>query len=275
MQHDDERLKSEALEDLPSGVALSWGFVKPQRRGPKGELSIKKIVEAAINIADKDGLSAVSMKRVSQSLGFSTMSIYRYITSKEDLLLLMQDAVCDVPVPPENPAADWRENMREYVSAAIHIFRQHPWFGDIPITSVPVTPNNLQIVDWVLRSMRHFPFNDFEKMSVVLLLSSYARSSGMIQRDMDRAVQAGASPEAFSGLNYTAALKQLVKPDRFPDLHGIVVSGVYTGEFESGNTVGNDFDFGLERILDGIEHYLSRKTSVERPHNSIQETQSG
>lgn len=258
MQNDDY-LDNEAIKNLPHGVKLSWGIVKQQKRGPKGELSIKQIVEAAVAIADKDGLSAVSMNRVAQSLGYSAMSLYRYITSKEDLLILMQDAVCDIPIPPEGTVTDWRESMREYVRASILIFREHPWFGDIPIMSIPTTPNNLQIVDWVLRSMRDLPLNDYEKMSNILLLSSYARSAGIIQRDMERAVQAGSSPGAVSGFEYTAALKQLVKPERFPDLAPIVVSGAYTGENESENTVGDDFDFGLERILDGIAHYLEHK----------------
>ncbi|TMV48358.1 TetR/AcrR family transcriptional regulator [Paenibacillus mesophilus] len=262
MQNRDQ-LDEEALKHFPNGAKLSWGLAKPSRRGPKGELSIVKIVEAAIAIADKDGLAAVSMNRVAGNLGFTTMSLYRYIASKDDLLFLMQDAVCCIPIPSEGAITDWRENIREYVRACIQVFRDHPWFGDLPITGVPIAPNNLQVIDWVLRSMRDFPLNDYEKMSFLLLISSYSRSCGIIQRDMERAIQAGGSPETFSGLDYTAALKQLVKPDRFPDLYPIVASGVYTGENENDNTVGNDFDFGLERILDGIEHYIAFKTSMK------------
>jgi hypothetical protein len=178
--------------------------------------------------------------------------------------MLMQDAVCEVPIPPETEGKDWREEMREYIKMCTDVFCDHPWFGDLSITSVPLGPNNLQVIDWVLRPMRDFPLNHYEKMSMVLLLSSFARSSGIIRRDMVRAVQAGRSPESFSGLDYTAALKQLVQPERFPNLHPIVMSGAYTGENESENTVGDDFDFGLERILDGIQNYLDLK-KAERP----------
>jgi AcrR family transcriptional regulator len=270
MQKEDH-MEHEAVKNLPRGVALSWGLVKRPQRGPKGELSIKKIVEAAIAIADKDGLSAVSMNRVAMSLGFTAMSLYRYIPSKDDLLLLMQDAVCGIPIPPEEQDIDWRESMREYVRACIQLFRDHPWYGDIPVTSLPVTPNNLQVIDWVLRPMRKFPLNDYEKLSIVLLLSSYGRSSGIIQGDIDRAIQAGTSPAAISGLDYSEGLKQLVKPERFPDLHPIVMSGTYTGENENENenNVGNDFDFGLERILDGIEHYLASKRPVDLMSSEI------
>ena len=115
------------------------------------------------------------------------------------------------------------------------------------------------IVDWALRPLRHLPLNDYEKMSIVLLLSSYARSVGIITRDIDKVVRQGANPDSIIGSSYTLALKQLVKPERFPDLYPVVMSGVYMEEYPSENTVGNDFDFGLERILDGIASYLDRK----------------
>jgi AcrR family transcriptional regulator len=255
--HDD--LDLEAVKALPNGVKLSWGIEKQSKRGPKGELSIQKIVEAAIAIADKDGLSAVSMNRVAGSLGFTTMSLYRYISSKEDLLVLMQDAICAIPIPPEKSESDWREDLREYVNACIEVFRIHPWFGDIPVTGVPLGPNNLLVIDWVLRVLRDFPLNDYEKMSIVLLLSSYSRSSGMIIRDIERAIREGASQDSVSGGHYSAALRHLVKPDRYPHLYPVIQSGAYTDDNANENTVGNDFDFGLERILDGIEHYFVAK----------------
>ncbi|MWC30265.1 TetR/AcrR family transcriptional regulator [Paenibacillus sp. MMS18-CY102] len=246
-----------ALGKLPSGIALSWGIVKQSRRGPKGELSIKKIVDAAIEIADRDGLAGVSMSRVAQSLGFTTMSLYRYITGKEDLLTLMQDAVCAIPIPPEVAGKPWREEMKEYVWACVGVFRDHPWYGDIQIKSVPLTPSNLQVIDWMLRIMRDFPLNDFEKMSFLLLASSYSRACGLIMRDIVRAEREGISAEAFSGVGYGDALKQLVTRERFPDLYPVLMSGAYTDEAD--NPINNDLEFGLERILDGIEHYLQQK----------------
>jgi len=253
-------MDDEVLRSLPNGVALSWGLVKKSTRGPKGELSIAKIVDAAIRIADEEGLAALSMNRVASSLGFTTMSLYRYISSKDDLLLLMQNAACNVPIPPEH--TDWREEMREYVRMCIQVFRDHPWFGDIPVTSVPLTPGNLRIVDWGLRPMRRFPLNDYEKMSFVLLLSGYSRSCGMIMRDMDQALRAGARPEAIKGLDYSAALKMLVKPDEYPNFYPVLMSGAYTEENPEDESLVDDFDFGLERILDGIELYLTRKGSA-------------
>ncbi|MBS4218465.1 TetR/AcrR family transcriptional regulator [Bacillus sp. FJAT-49711] len=247
------------IEGLPSGIAISWGLGKQPQRGPKRELSIEQIVEAAIDIADTEGLEALSMSRLASSLGFTPMSLYRYIPSKDDLLLLMQEKVTDIDYPNGEVETDWREKMRQYVRICIKVFQDHPWFSDIPITSVPVTPNQLKAVDMALRTTRNLPLNDYEKMSIVLLLSGYSRWCGIIIKDMNKAIQTGKLPSEISGLDYTAALKKLVKQENYPDLYPVLMSGAYTEENKEENPVGNDFDFGLERMLDGIEHYLLTK----------------
>ncbi|SET49981.1 TetR/AcrR family transcriptional regulator [Paenibacillus sp. NFR01] len=255
----EETADREVIGKLPPGAAISWGLVKPPKRGPKREMSIQQIVAAAVDLADKEGLGAVSMNRVAAELGYTAMSLYRYIPSKNDLLLLMQEAVCTFEVPAEREQPDWRQDLRDYVAFVVDTFVSHPWFGDVPISSIPITPNNLDYVDWVMRTLRDFPLNDFEKMSILLLLSSYARAVGIIQRDMRRALAAGTSSEEFMGADYGEALKQLVKPDRYPNLYPMIMSGIYTGEMEMDNPVPDDFDFGLERILDGIEAYLAAR----------------
>ncbi|MGE8206872.1 TetR/AcrR family transcriptional regulator [Heyndrickxia sp. NPDC080065] len=262
---EEKSMDDKIAETLPYGVALSWGLGKQPQRGPKRELSLQQIVDAAIAIADKDGLAAVSMSKVAASLGFTPMSLYRYVPSKDDLLLLMQDAACDITIPPIRDGASWRENIREYVQTTIKVFRDHPWFGDIPIFGAPITPNHLKIVDWILRGVRELSLNDYEKMSIILLVSSYARAWGILQRDMEQAIQAGATASTFSGQDYSEALKQLVTAERFPDLYPLIMSGTYTGENIEETNDDDDFDFGLERILDGIEHYLELK----KKHNNI------
>jgi len=257
-------MDNEKMGNLPLGVALSWGLVEPPKRGPKREMSVQKIVETAIAIADEEGLPAVSMSRIASTLGFTTMSLYRYVPSKDDLLLLMMDAACDIDIAEEDKQLDWRGKMRRFVQANISVIRKHPWFTDVTITGVPITPKNLGIADIGLRSTRDLPLNDYEKLSIILLLSSYARSCGIIMNDLERTLRAGKSPGSFTGFDYSDALKKLVTPDRFPDLHPLIMSGVYTHEIEETNPIGDDFEFGLERILDGIEHYLSRKKDLER-----------
>ncbi|GMX65353.1 TetR/AcrR family transcriptional regulator [Paenibacillus elgii] len=247
-------------EGLPPGVALSWGLVKPTQRGPKREMSLKQIVDSALAIADKDGLSAVSMNKVATSLGFTTMALYRYVPSKEDLVLLMQDAVFDISIPEEN-SAHWRENMRTFVLAIMRCFQDHPWLCDIPASGIPITPNNLRIVDWALRMMSDLPLDHREKISIVVMLTSHARVHSFFQRDMDRAVQTGVNSGPVPGVSYKAALEHLVTSERFPYLSPVVLAGAYSPEndYKDGHAYGFEFDFGLARILDGIEHYVNSK----------------
>lgn len=236
---------------LPHAVALSWGVAERPQRGPKRELSIERIVETAIEIADAEGLGAVSMARVASALGFTTMSLYRYVTSKDDLLLLMQDAVADIELP-EPPDDDWRSGLKQWTRANLDVFTRHPWYSRIPISSVPMTPNVMRVIDSALRAMRSAPLGGEEKMACVLLLASYVRGVGDVQSEI---LASGASDEEISGAPFADALAQLVTPDRFPDLAPLIASGVYTtNEFD-------DFAFGLERMLDGIQRFIEQAAS--------------
>ena len=82
---------------LPPRLQLLWGLQERPRRGPKPGLSLERIVDAAIGLADAGGLAAVSMARVAAELGFTTMSLYRYVPTKDDLLELMVDAASGLP----------------------------------------------------------------------------------------------------------------------------------------------------------------------------------
>ena len=247
--------------ELPRGVALTWGIAANPQRGPKRELSIERIVDAAIEIADADGLAAVSMSRVAASFGFTTMSLYRYVTSKDDLILLMQEAASAVSVPDDSVERTWREGLTAWVLALRAAYREHPWLVDIPISGAPITPNSLTIVDWALREMRDLPLSDGEKMSALLLLTSYTRATSAQERDLGAAA-AASDPADVSGENFFEALTELVTPERFPYLSPLLMAGGYVAEPGEGSVdTDDDFEFGLQRILDGLQHHVERVES--------------
>ncbi|MGO1204357.1 TetR/AcrR family transcriptional regulator [Cellulosimicrobium funkei] len=244
--------------DLPPRLALAWGVAERPERAPKRELSIERIVDAAIELADADGLGAVSMAKVAQSLGFTTMSLYRYVTSKDDLLLLMQEAALDVEYPPAHEPADWRAELREWAQFTMAVFASHPWFLDIPVTGAPLTPNNLRGADAGLRALRSTPLDDEEKMSVILLVSGYARNAARLQTDLARAVAAAGGDEAVQGGAWADALRGLVDEVRFPYLRPLVEASTYAGE---GEGEIDDTAWGLERVLDGIAVYVDARAA--------------
>ncbi|WP_308468241.1 TetR/AcrR family transcriptional regulator [Rathayibacter soli] len=243
---------------LPHAIALSWGVAESPQRGPKREMSIERIVETAIEIADADGLSAVSMSRVATSLGYTTMSLYRYVTGKDDLLLLMQDAVAGFEMPPAGRGDDWRAQLREWTLASLSALRNHPWFVEIPISGVPMTPNQLRTVDSGLRALATTALSDQEKMATILLVSGYARTVGGIEHDINSAVGAVADHGTVSGVPFAAALGELVTEERFPYLRPVIISGGYTDDSF------DDFAFGLERLLDGVQHFLETRSLETR-----------
>ncbi|QDZ16541.1 TetR/AcrR family transcriptional regulator C-terminal domain-containing protein [Humibacter ginsenosidimutans] len=243
---------------LPHAVALSWGVAERPQRGPKRELSIERIVDAAIEIADAEGLGAVSMAKVASALGFTTMSLYRYVTSKDDLLLLMQDAIAGIELP-EPPDDDWRAGLKQWTLGNVEALKRHPWYSQLPITSVPMTPNTMRLIDTALRALRPAPLTDNEKMACVLLVASYARAVGGVQGSI---AESGASPEEVSGSAYASVLASLITADRFPDLAPVVTSGAYTSDDY------DDFAFGLERMLDGIQRYIDEGGSSAAPTSS-------
>lgn len=264
--------------ELPRGVALAWGVATHPQRGPKRELSIERIVDAAIEIADAEGLAAVSMSRVATSLGFTTMSLYRYVTSKDDLILLMQESAAEVVVPDATRERTWREGVTAWVLALRAAHREHPWLVDIPISGAPITPNSLTIVDWFMHEVRDLPLSDGEKMSTLLLLTSYARATSAQERDLGVAARAASDPGEVTGQSFFNVLVELVTPERFPDLAPLFAAGGYVGDPSDLTTdidMDVDFVFGLDRILDGVEYHVGRveqgrtRPPAERPAPEI------
>ncbi|GMA24087.1 hypothetical protein GCM10025864_18460 [Luteimicrobium album] len=242
--------------ELPHGLALAWGVAASPNRGPRRELSIERIVDAAIELADADGLEGVSMAKVAARLGYTTMSLYRYVTSKDDLLLLMQEVVLDVEAPPAHEPPDWRAELREWVLFTKAVLGAHPWYLDIPVQGAPLTPNNLRIVESGLRALRDTPLDQEEKMSVILLASNYGKSAAQLERDLARAVEAAGGNDEVLGGAYVAVLRDLVDGERFPYLRPLVETGAYVGEGQI-----DDGAFGLERLLDGVQTYIDARAA--------------
>jgi AcrR family transcriptional regulator len=239
--------------DLPRGVALAWGVAANPQRGPKRELSIERIVDAAVEIADAGGLGAVSMASVSASLGFTTMSLYRYVSAKDDLVLLMGEAGYGTPPEAVREAEGWREALRVWSHAQVEVYERHPWLLDIPITGTPMTPNSLAWLDAALEVLADQPLDAEEKLSVVLAVMAQTRWRGSIERGYrDAAAAAGVAEDSIDA-SASALLRDLITAEGFPSLHPLIEAGA----FDPGPD--DPFAFGLDRVLDGVERYLAQQ----------------
>ena len=250
------RLTPEQAAALPPGVARAWGHDDRARSGPKPGLTLATITRAAIDLADADGLDAVSMARLAGSLGYTTMSLYRYVGSKDELLALLLDGVTEDAlreVPPV-PHGDWRAALRAWAEQQIAVLLAHPWILSLRLHGPPMGPNSLAFVERALAAMAPLPLEPWERMAVVGLLSSYALSEARLSVDATE-----------STLGYGEQLRLLVDPDRFPALHDVVSSGQLDDvRPPAPGTIDDATRFGVERILDGVEALVAPRRASPR-----------
>src|SRR5215472_12355452 len=111
--------------ELPPRVALAWGLRGRGSRGPKPGLSLERIVAAGIEVADADGLAAVSMARVAKQLGAGTMSLYRYVGGKGELVALMVDGAMAGPPDLGAPGETWSDGLRRWALSLRERYGRH------------------------------------------------------------------------------------------------------------------------------------------------------
>lgn len=235
--------------ELPRGIALAWGVAANPQRGPKREMSVERIVEAAVEIADADGLGAVSMAAVAARLGFTPMSLYRYVSAKDDLILLMQEEATGLP-PEQTGEGDWRTRLTSLYSEQLQNYLRHPWVLDIPISGSPATPNSAAWMDAGLHALAETPLSHTDRLAVMLLVAGHARWAGMIIAGYSRAQAEGGLAEADVTAHEDAMYRLLITADAYPELRAAIDAGVFLDD-------GDPFRFGLERGLDGVAAYMA------------------
>jgi AcrR family transcriptional regulator len=259
-----------APRPLPPGLDLLWGRRERGKRGPRPGLTADTIVTAAIQLADAEGLEAVSMARVAAKLGFTTMSLYRHVASKEELLQLMWNGSA---LGAESLVIDgdgWRSRLRAWAVIQRDLLDRHSWITQMPMAAPPVAPNSLHFVERGLQTMDDTTLPDIVKIAVIGLLSSYTLSEARMAADVKRAAAAGAAaeiPGAASGAepaagggappvqeSFEALLRELVDERTYPRLYRIAWAPQPDVPFSE----REQFLFGLDIILDGVQSLIER-----------------
>ena len=241
--------RSDAEGGIPDGIAAAWGVRERPHRGPKPALSQPRIVDAAVRIADAEGLDAVSMGKVAAELGAAPMSLYRHMSGKEELLRLMVDAAWGDAPPPPASGEGWRDGLSRWAWTMRGNARRHPWVVRIPLNSLPIMPREVAWFENALACMRDTGLTEARKASVIMLLAGYVRNLATTEADISAAVRASGLTPAEWMSTYPRMLRQLTDPGRFPALTAFIAAGVF--EIEDGPD--DEFIFGLDRILDGVE----------------------
>lgn len=148
-------------------------WARPERtgRGPKPAYSRRDIADAAVRIADADGIDAVSMRRVAAELGCGTMSLYNYVPRKEDLYELMVDAASAEYELPETPSGDWRADMTGLARQTRAIMYRHPWLSRVMTTAYGFSPQALRYLEWCLGCLEPLDVDPGLKMQLIALVN--------------------------------------------------------------------------------------------------------
>jgi AcrR family transcriptional regulator len=241
-------VESTDTSGLPAEVAAAWGVRERSHKGPKPALTLARIVDAAVRIADTEGLDAVSMGRVAAELGAAPMSLYRHVSAKDELRRLMVDAAWGDSPGPLAPGETWRDGLSRWAWSMRANARAHPWAVRIPISGLPIMPREIAWFEDALACLAETGLTEARKASVIMLLSGYVRNLAATEADITAAVMAsGLSPDEWMA-SYPRMLSQLTDPRRFPALTAFIAAGV----FDQADDPDDEFVFGLDRILDGI-----------------------
>lgn len=240
--------------DIARTMALLWQTGPRPSRGPKPALSLDRIVEAAIRIADADGLDAVTMRRVATELGIGTMSLYRYLPGKGELLDLMLDRV---QRPATDPADDtgWRAALESLAHETLALYRRHPWLLQVNQTRPVLGPSAVAALDTTLGRIRPMGLSDPELVSVVVMIDGYVAGAARTHRYEQEAQRSTGLTDTEFWQAQAPILEQVINFGRFPVMATLSESA-FAPDFDH-------FTFGLTRILDGLEVLVTRRAAEQ------------
>jgi len=227
---------------------LLWGVPGAPRRGPRPALSRDGIVRAGIQIADGDGIAALSMQRVAARLGAATMSLYRHVPGKNELVSLMLDAAIGEP-PALLEDTGWRAALAEWARGARDIFVRHPWTLPLVTGARTMGPNELAWTESALRALAATGLPGPRLLDLLLLVNSYVR---------------GAAAD-FTGGPRVPGRDSLL---RFGRLERYPVFATVFQEASAADTPASEaarFEFGLGRVLDGVELFVQAHGDLANP----------
>lgn len=241
-------------------LQLMWGRVDAPKRGPKARVSVADLVQAAVRIADAEGIDAVSTRRVAEAVGISPMSFYTHIPDKSVLVDLMLDAVSgpaegDTRQAPVFTPADWRANVAFVARQYRAFYLRHAWALQVATHRPVLGPNTMRAYEYFLSAFDNLGLSEVEMDMSVTMVANYVYGA---VRDVARARMV----KDLTGMSddewwYTIApFLETLDYSPYPVAARI---GPVVGELYGLGDPDRAFDFGLERILDGLAVMIEGK----------------
>ncbi|QUH03117.1 TetR/AcrR family transcriptional regulator [Saccharopolyspora erythraea] len=239
--------------DPARSLALLWRSRQRGGRRGRSDLDADRIVATAIELADAEGIAALSMRRVAERLGVGTMSLYTYVPGKAELLDAMLDAVYGETALSEADGG-WRGRLERIARENWALYHRHPWMLQVATGRAVLGPNVIAKYDYELGAVAGLGLSEVEMDSMLSLVLGHVE--GAARRSVEAAQteqRTGVSDEQWWHA-HAPLLNQIMDPARFPTAARV---GSAAGEAHgSAQDPGHAFEFGLQRILDGIDAFV-------------------
>lgn len=222
------------------------------------ELSREWVVRTAIALADAGGLAAVSMRQIAAELNVATMSLYRHVRGRDELIMTMADAaLADAPLPAVQPAG-WRARLELLARAQWATYRRHRWLPHvISIARPQMMPHGMAHTEWALRATAGLGLDRQLRWHMAVTLLAYVRG---IATNLEMRAQA----EQDTGLTddqwvhrQVGTFRQMIAAGGFSTMAALTTEGDVDLDLES------IFEFGLRRLLDGYATLVGRPPAEE------------
>jgi AcrR family transcriptional regulator len=207
----------------------------------RARLSRERVLRAAISLADRSGLDSLTMRRLGQELGVEAMSLYNHVSNKDDILDGMVDLVLtDIDVPPAG--TDWRTAMRQRSISAHEVLLTHPWAAMLIMSRFNIGPGMTRYLDATLGRLRDGGFSIEGALDAWHTLDSHLY--GFTLQELNLPFEVAETQQVSADV-----LRQL-PADEYPHVVEVITKIMQTGRDEN-------FEFGLDLILDGLEKTLT------------------
>ncbi|MEV0584285.1 TetR/AcrR family transcriptional regulator C-terminal domain-containing protein [Nonomuraea sp. NPDC050310] len=205
------------------------------------------LLRAAIRIADTEGLPALSMRRLAADLGRPTMSLYRQIHDKDELITLMTDAVLGERHLPDPPPPGWRTQLETLARLQWQAYRDHPWLAEVlSFTRPALSPHGMAQTEWALRALHHHGLGANATLHAALSLATYVRGVAVnLPTETAARADTGLDEDQWLAAQHDP-LQRLLHSGDYPTLTALLTDPALDYDLDS------LFTFGLTRLLDGL-----------------------
>src|SRR5918995_4767314 len=264
--------ESASRGDARRSMFLLWGRLERGSRGPKQGLAVDDIVRAGVELADAEGLDALSMRRVATALGRSPMALYTYVPGKAELLDLMLDSVLGELAAAPSTEHGWRAAVEASARQAWAFYERHPWVLQVSGARALLGPSELDAYEAQMRLFDGLGLTAVDQTRMVGVVASFVRGAARAVADARAAERAtGVSDDDWWNAR-SAVLEELVGdwwPERYPTLARLEAEKAFLQAERSPDDATPYmeyeelavFEFGLQRLLDGIEAYVRAAAS--------------